>query len=71
MLVASSLSHARDKTKNIVRYFFTKLKTYYLSYSIYKHDAIDIADPSSMQDACYMTSLSVESLWLSGRASEV
>ena len=23
-------------------------------YSIYKHDAIDIADPSSMQDACHM-----------------
>ena len=65
MLVASSLSHTRDKTKNIVRYFFTKFKTYYLSYSIYKHDAIDIADPSSMQDACYMTSLTVESLRLS------
>ena len=71
MLVASSLSHTRDKTKNIVRYFFTKFKTYYLSYSIYKHDAIDITDPSSMQDACYMTSLTVESLWLSGGASEV
>ena len=24
------------------------------SYSIYKHDAIDIADPSSMQDVCHM-----------------
>ena len=24
------------------------------SYSIYKHDAIDIADPCSMQDACHM-----------------
>ena len=46
--------HARDKTKNIFLYFFTKLKTYYLSYSIPKHDAIDIADPSSMQDACYV-----------------
>ena len=22
--------------------------------SIYKHDAIDITDPSSMQDACHM-----------------
>ena len=36
--------------------------------------AIDIADPSSMQDACDMNfvtnSLTVESLWLSGRASE-
>ena len=28
-----SLSHARDKTKNIFLCFFTKLKTYYLSYS--------------------------------------
>ena len=27
-----SLSHARDKTKSIFLYFFTKLKTYYLSY---------------------------------------
>ena len=28
---------------------------YIFSYSIYKHDAIDIADPSSMQDECHMT----------------
>ena len=48
------LSHARDKTKNIFLYFFTELKTYHLSYSTYKHGAIDIADPSSMQDACHM-----------------
>ena len=27
-----SLSHARDKTKNIFLYFFTKFKTYHLSY---------------------------------------
>ena len=27
-----SLSHVRDKTKSIFLYFFTKLKTYYLSY---------------------------------------
>ena len=26
------LSHARDKTKNIFLHFFTKLKTYHLSY---------------------------------------
>ena len=32
-------------------YYFTELKTYDLSYSIYKHDAIDTADPSSIQDA--------------------
>ena len=30
-----SLSHARDKTKNIFLYFFTELRTYHLSYSIY------------------------------------
>ena len=24
------------------------------TYSIYKHDAIDIVDPNSMQDACHM-----------------
>ena len=28
--------------------------TYHLSHSIYKHDAVDIANPSSMQDACFM-----------------
>ena len=50
-----SLYHARDKTKNIFLYLFTELKTYHLSYSIYKHDAInvDLADPSIMQDECY------------------
>ena len=35
-----SLSHARDKTKNIFLYLFNGLKTYHLCYSIYKHDAI-------------------------------
>ena len=29
-------------------------KTHHLSYSVYKHEAIDVADSSSMQDACYM-----------------
>ena len=54
-LIIFSLFHARDKTKNIFLFFFTELKTYHLSYfSIYKHYAIDIADPSSTQDACYM-----------------
>ena len=39
--------------KNVFRYFFTELKKIdQLSYSFYKHDAIDIANPSSMQDAC-------------------
>ena len=31
-----SLSNACDKTKNILLYFFTELKTYHLSYFIYK-----------------------------------
>ena len=30
--------HARGKTKNIFLHSFTELKTYHLSYSIYKHD---------------------------------
>ena len=42
-----SLSHADDKTENNFLYFFTELKTSHLSYSIYKHDANDIAYPSS------------------------
>ena len=42
-------SHARDKTKNIFLYFLTELKTYHISYSIYKHDAIYIADPNSIR----------------------
>ena len=40
--------------KKILFYFFTELKTHRLSRSIYKHYAIDIADPNSIQDACYM-----------------
>ena len=31
-----SLSQARDKTKNIFLYFFSKPKTYHLSYSMYR-----------------------------------
>ena len=49
-----SFSLARDKKKNIFLYFSTELKKYHLSCSIYKHDAIDVADPSSMQDARHM-----------------
>ena len=40
--------------ENILLYFFTEYKIYHLSCSIYKRDAIDIADPSSMQDASYI-----------------
>ena len=50
-------------------------KTYHLLYSIYKHDAINITDPCSMQDTCHIWTSkwalhSIESLWLSVRASE-
>ena len=49
-------THAHDKMKkNIFLYFFNELKTYHLSLiSIYKLYTINIADPSSMQDACHM-----------------
>ena len=42
--------------KNIFLHFFAKLKTYCLFCysSIYKLDTIDIADPSSMLEACHM-----------------
>ena len=30
---------------SVFLYFFTELKTYHLTYSIYKYDVIDIADP--------------------------
>ena len=45
-----SSSQARKKTKHIFLCFFTELKTYHLSYSIWKNDAIDNTDPSSIQD---------------------
>ena len=35
-------------------YFFTELQTYHFSYSIYKHDAMDIDDPSSLHNTCHM-----------------
>ena len=67
-----SLSHTNDKTKSISFYFFTKHKTSHFSYSVYKHDAIDIANTSSMQDACHtnfvLDLVTVKSLWLSSRA---
>ena len=59
-----SLSHARDKTKK--KSFSISLPCSKLTISlisIYKQYAVDIADPSSMQDACHS-----HSLWLSGRA---
>ena len=50
-----SLSHARNKTKK--KFFFISLLSSKLTISListYKHYAIDIADPSSMQEACHM-----------------
>ena len=49
-----SLSHARDKTKKHLTLFPHRAQNLPSLFSIYKHDAIDIADPSSMQDACRM-----------------
>ena len=51
-----AFSRAWDKEK-IFLYSLPSSKPYHLSYSIYKHDAIDIADPSSMQDVCHMNFL--------------
>ena len=57
-----SLSHARDKLNIPSFSFLSELKIYHLSFFIITHGAFDIADPSSMQDACHnelsnMTSL--------------
>ena len=30
-----------------------QLETYHLSYCIYKHDFLDVADPSSMHGTCH------------------
>ena len=49
-----SLSHARDKTKNIFSISLPSSELTISLISFYEHDAIDIADPSSMQDACHM-----------------
>ena len=54
-LIILSLSHACDKTKKTS--FFICLLSSKLTISLiffYKHYAIDIADPSSIQDACQM-----------------
>ena len=60
-----SLSYAHDKAKNIFLYFFTKLKTNHLSYSIYKHNTIEIADPRSMQGKLHKRPHSPQSLCVS------
>ena len=48
-----SLSHARDKLNIPSFSFLSELKIYHLSFFIITHRAFDIADPSSMQDACH------------------
>ena len=48
LVFVTSVEQRKNK-KNIFPYLFTKLKTYHPSYSINKHDAINIANPSSMQ----------------------
>ena len=55
VLSVFSLSHTCEKTKENLLYLFTELKTYHLSYFIYKRDNINIADPSSMPDTCHIT----------------
>ena len=69
------LSWAWVKEKLWGRHEGLRFKSYHLSYSIYKHNAKDIADPSSLQNMCHIWTsrwalLTVESLWLSGRALE-
>ena len=49
-----SLSHARDKTKKLFSIYLPSSKLTISIFSLYKHYAFDIADPSSMQDACHM-----------------
>ena len=48
-----SLSHARDKLNIPSFSFLSELKIYHFSFFIITHGAVDIADPSSMQDACH------------------
>ena len=48
-----SLSHVRDKLNIPTFSFLSELKIYHFSFFIIKHSAFDIADPSSMQDACH------------------
>ena len=43
-----------ERRLNLSLFLCRAQKPYLLAYSIYKHDAIDLADPSSMQNACYM-----------------
>ena len=48
-----SLSHACDKLSIPYFSFLSELKIYHLSFFIITRGAFDIADPSSMQEACH------------------
>ena len=65
-----SFSLVREKKKNIFLYFFTELKTYQISYSIYKHYAIDVANPSKCIQCIFRTRTVRERDWLSRERSE-
>ena len=65
-----SFSLARDKKKNIFLYFFTELKTYQISYSIYKHYANDVANPSKCIQCILRTRTVRERDWLSRERPE-
>ena len=53
-----SLFHDRDKTKNILLYFFTELKTYHLSYSIHII-VVHVASPfTPKNNFCLLTHVS-------------
>ena len=54
-------SRAKFHIKNNSLYHVTGLKIYHPSYYIYKHDAIDIADPNSMYNLKRLPK------WLSGQ----
>ena len=58
----------------LIFYFLPSLKLTIFLMLYTKYDAIDIADSSSIQDVLCMnfvrTLLTIEFLWLSGRASE-
>ena len=45
--------HVRGKLNTPSFSFLFELKIYHLSFFIITHGAFDIADPSSMQDACH------------------
>ena len=65
-----SFSLVCDKKKNIFLYFFIELKTYQISYSIYKHYAIEVANPSKCIQCILRTRTVRERDWLSRERPE-